>query len=542
MKKLAWFSRSSVIVLLILLSLKAYAERDCSAEVMTTEGAVKGFEEQGYGVCAWKGIPYAAPPVGDLRWKKTQPPLPRSAVLEATQVGMSCPQKEEITSGGKSIGFSEDCLFLNIWSPKNQDNGKLSPVMVYFHGGGFQQGSGGYTMYDGKYLAGQKDVVLVTVNYRIGALGFLALPELRQEDPDGSTGNYGILDQIQALKWLKANIKNFGGDPNRIMIFGQSAGGMSVCVLMVSPLSEGLFERAVSMSGPCELFFTMEEGFEQGKEFAERVGCSGDRVLDCLRSKPADALVVKSGNRLLNLGVTYAPHIDGYVLPDFPIKLIKQGKYHRVPFMVGNTKEELRLYTMMFSGIGLIQPHTINWLMRKLVAGNYVEEILAMYNYKDYRRPIDLFLNVATDMVFSGPAWQMAEAMWDKNPVYMYRVDWNDHNFPHKMGAFHGIDVPLVFGTIQDKNFLSQLLASKPVLERAKPLSEQMMSYYTNFARTGNPNGEGLLEWTAYDPEKKSRIIFDTPITISPLSEQEIKRLAYFEQNPMKKIVKVRKK
>jgi len=534
MKRLPVWMRSIAAVLFALLAARAYGQRDCSAPVKTTEGEVRGFQENAPEACAWKGIPYAAAPIGDLRWRATMPALARSGILEATQVGMSCPQKEEFTSGGKSIGFSEDCLFLNIWSPKKEGN---FPVMVFFHGGGFQQGSGGYSIYNGKYLAGEKDVVLVTVNYRIGGLGFLALPELKSEDKNGSSGNYGILDQIQALKWLKANVRNFGGDPGQVTIFGQSAGAMSVCALMVSPLSEGLFERAISMSGPCELFFSMDEGFEQGKKIAETVGCSGDQVLACLRGKPADSLVVKSGNRLLNLGVTYAPHVDGYVLPDFPIKLMRQGKYHQVPFMVGCMKEEIRLYTMMFSGIGMVQPATINWLMRKLADG-YTDDILKMYSYKDYRRPIDLFLNVANDMVFAGPAWQMGEAMSGKSPVYMYRVDWHDHKFPHKMGAFHGMDVPLVFGTLKDKNLMTSLMADKQVLKRAAPLSRQMMDYYTNFARSGNPNASGLLEWPAYDTAKKNRMILDTPLALSPLSDQELKRFSYFEQHPMKEIVK----
>jgi para-nitrobenzyl esterase len=271
------------------------------------------------------------------------------------------------------------------------------------------------------------------------------------------------------------------------------------------------------------------------------VGCSGDQVLACMRSKPAESLVVKSGNRLLNMGVTYAPHVDGYVLPDFPIKLMKQGKYHQVPFMVGDMKEEIRLYTMMFAGIGMVQPATINWLMRKL-AGDYAQDVLKMYSYKDYRRPIDLFLNVANDMVFAGPAWQMGEAMSGKIPVYMYRVDWNNHKFPHKMGSFHGMDIPLVFNTLKDKNLMTSLMADKKVIERAEPLSQQMMNYYTNFARSGNPNASGLPDWPAYDTAKKNRMILNTPLVLSPLSDQELKRFSYFEQHPMKEIVKAGQK
>ncbi len=520
----------------ILVSSKILAQgKDCSAPVQTVEGPVQGLAAEKSAACVWKGIPYAAPPIGDLRFRPTRQALPRSGTLDAAQVGMSCMQKETITSGGKSRGFSEDCLTLNIWSPKTQDSLRL-PVMVWFHGGGFQQGSGGYDIYNGARLAGEKNVVVVTINYRLGTLGFLSLPELRSEDPNGTTGNYGVLDQIQALKWVRANIKNFGGDPGNVTVFGQSAGGMSVCTLLVSPLADGLFQKAIPMSAPCEMFFSLEQGYEQGKAVTEAAGCAGPDLLKCLREKPVAQIMVKTKNKLLALGVSCAPHVDGYVLPDWPMKLIKAGKYSKAPIMLGNTKEELRLYTMMFSGIGLVPAHTVSALLRKL-APDHADEILAMYSYKDYRRPMDLFINVGNDMVFSGSAWQIAEAMSGKNPVYLYRVDWHDTNFPHKMGSFHGLDIPLVFGTLGANTFMVKAMANKRVLKQATPLSDQMMSYYTNFAKTGNPNGPGLADWPAYDPQKKSRIIFDNPIHLAPITDQELKRFHYFEQHPLSEIM-----
>ena len=530
-----------ICALVLSFSLKIYSQtlKDCAAPVKTAEGLVKGLEDEAVGVCVWKGIPYAEPPIGDLRFRATRPALPRSGTLEADEIGMSCPQEEHFTSGGKSVGFSEDCLNLNIWSPKKA--GKF-PVMVWFHGGGFQQGSGGYDIYRGSFLAGEKEVVIVTINYRLGSLGFLTLPELKSEDPNASAGNYGILDQIQALKWVRDNISGFGGDPNNVTIFGQSAGGMSVCAHLVSPLSQGLFQRAIIMSGPCDLFFTLDQGYEQGRTLLQTIGCpdQGPEAVKCIRSKTVDEIYIKSPNRLFALGVTCAPHIDGYVIPDQPMKLIKEGKYHQVPVMLGNLKEELKLYTMMISGTGLVLPGTITALMRKLI-GDRVDEILTMYSYQDYRRPVDLFINVGNDLAFAGPAYQAAEAMSKNHPVYLYRVDWNDSLFPHKMGAFHGLDVPLVYGTLNTNTAMVKMMANKKVKERAKPLSDQMMTYYTNFARTGNPNSEGLPQWPAYDPQKKSRIILDTPITISPLTDQEVKRFKYFEQNPISQIV-VKKK
>ncbi len=526
-----------ICALVLSFSLKSYSRepRDCSAPVKTAEGLVKGMADPEAEACAWKGIPYAAAPVGDLRFRETQPALARTGTLEADQVGMSCPQVEHFTSGGKSRGFSEDCLNLNIWSPKPAGQ---FPVMVWFHGGGFQQGGGGYDMYRGSFLAGEKNVVIVTINYRLGSLGFLALPELKSEDPNGSAGNYGILDQVQALKWVRDNIAGFGGDPANVTIFGQSAGAMSVCAHLVSPLSQGLFQRAVVISGPCDMFFTLDQGYEQGKSLLKTVGCpeQGPDAVKCLRAKTPAEIYIKSPNRLFALGMTCAPHIDGYVIPDQPIKLIQQGKYNRAPLMIGNMKEELKLYTMMISGIGLVPPALITALMRKLM-GDKTDEILALYSYKDYRRPADLFIATGNDLVFGSAAFQMAEAMSKNNPVYLYRVDWNDTNFPHKMGSFHGMDVPLVFGTLNTNTAMVNIMANKKAKERAKPLSDQVMSYYTNFARTGNPNGENLLLWPAYDPKNKSRIIFNNPVTISPLSDQEVKRFQYFQQNPPSQIV-----
>jgi para-nitrobenzyl esterase len=527
------------IVLLLLLGLlfssQSFALDDvvCSEPVSTRQGLIRGLEDPDYAACAWKGIPYAAPPVGDLRLRAPEPPDPHKGVYDAYDVGPSCPQEETLTSGGESKSFSEDCLYLNIWRPAK--SGKF-PVMLWIHGGSFVAGTGSYDMYDGAHLAAEKDVVVVTINYRLGALGFMALPELSEEDPDASTGNYGILDQIRALNWVQENIAGFGGDPDNVTIFGQSAGAMSVCTLVVSPGAAGLFHKAAAMSGPYHMIRTLEEAYESGKALSEKIGCAGPDVLECLREKPVEAFGQKSENDLLAMGITYSPCVDGYVLPDMPLTLIEQGRYHKGPMILSTTRDELRIYTLMIPGLGLWMRSTINALLRFLTGPNY-DEIKSMYSYSDYRRPIDLAFAFGNEMTFDTPAFRIGEAMAGQNPVYLYRFDWNDTRFPHKMGAFHALDIPFVFGSMNIDSRIAKLLASKKTYEENEHLGLKMMSYFTNFAKTGDPNEEGLPQWPKYDTENRNRMHFDTTITIRPLTESEVRRYQYYAERSYKEVL-----
>jgi len=503
----------------------------CAEPVRAGQGTIQGEGEQEHAACVWKGIPYAAPPVGELRFRAPEPPRPHAGVFPADRFGASCPQNELITSGGESAAFSEDCLTLNVWSPTQPGR---YPVMVWIHGGAFREGAGTYEMYDGARLAAEKEVVVVTFNYRIGFLGFMALPELAAEDPHGSAGNYGIMDQIQALRWVRDNIAGFQGDSGNVTIFGQSAGGMSVCTLLASPPAAGLFHKAIPMSGGCDTGVTLEKGFRQGEKFATDLQCRGEDVLPCLRAKPAQAFVPKSGNLFVEgitgAAISHSPKIDGYVLKDNPIASIRAGQYNRVPVMAGHTKDEIRLYTLVIPGMSLLPRFAVTSLLHRFF-GAGAEEIMDLYADEDYQNPSRLLFAVAND-AFIAQGYAAAEALAPQTPIYFYRFDWDKTRLPKKMGAFHGVDIPFVFGALDLNSRIARILASKKTFQQARPLSEQMMSYYTNFARTGDPNGPGLPEWPAYSLKERPRIYFDLPdITVAPLSEKEIERynfLAHF--------------
>jgi len=261
----------------------------CSVPVTTTEGPVSGIPESES--CAYKGVPYAAAPVGALRFRPPAPAPARAEVFVADEFSPWCMQSFHVGILDRnllSIKVSEDCLYLNIWRP--QKSGRF-PVMFFMHGGGLLVNSGATGMYEGEHLSSTQDVVVVTINYRLGAFGFLSLPELSAEDPNGGSGNYGLLDQIAALTWVRDNVAAFGGDPDNVTIFGESAGGWSVCNMLVSPLARGLFHRAILQSGGCDSTRTVDEGYADGRSFTEYVGCSGPDVATCLRDLPADKLL-----------------------------------------------------------------------------------------------------------------------------------------------------------------------------------------------------------------------------------------------------------
>jgi len=341
----------------------ARAEEFCSEPVPTGQGLFTGFLDADYAACVYRGIPFAEPPVGERRLRRPEPPAPRQGAFEANKFGPACVQEESFLNGGKAEAYGEDCLYLNVWRPAK--SGKF-PVMVWIYGGGFVGGAGSFDIYDGAHLASRKDVVVVTFNYRLGAFGFFALPELKAEDPKGSTGNYGILDQVRALEWVRDNIGAFGGDPDNVTVFGQSAGGMSICALLVSPEAKGLFLRAMIMSGPCRLMTELEDGYAKSRELVKTMGCDGSDLLSCLRKKPAKAFEQKSGNDLFQGGVAWSPTVDGAVLPAMPVKMIQEGNYQKVPVIISTTRDELRVYTMMIPGLGLWSRGTVKELLKLL--------------------------------------------------------------------------------------------------------------------------------------------------------------------------------
>ncbi len=505
----------------------ASAEDPCQQPVSTSEGPVIGARDGG--ACAYKGIPYARPPVGDLRWRAPKPPAVRTQPLPALQFSPECSQVEMFPAYlriGRHPVRSEDCLYLNIWRPP--ENG-VYPVMVWIHGGSLTSGSGSSSGYEGDLLAAEKDMVLVTFNYRLGALGFLAHPGLAAEDPHHSSGNYGMLDQVQTLKWVRRNIAKFGGDPDNVTIFGESAGGWSVCMHLASPLSTGLFQRAIMQSGGCDMTRTMEQGFSNGEDFAARLGCSGAERIACMRSKSVEQVVGAMPSRKDATGDYFdlnawehiwAPHQDGWFLTESPLLSLRIGNYNKVPFIVGSNHDEGKLfaaeYKVSYRRTG--KARVVEALTRSL-GPERLSVFTKIYPFADYDRPIDAFVDAKGDISLGCKGFEAAEAATAFPSTYYYRFDYAQNLAPHILGAAHGFEIPFIFDSLDHSPY--NLLYSKSRRQKARPLVQQMMSYWTNFARSGDPNGPGLIKWPVYEQKQKSRLILDLPAHIETTENVE---------------------
>ena len=312
--------------------------------VKLDSGQISGLKQDG--TWTYLGIPYAKPPVGNLRWKPPEPPQPWSGTRECINFGPSCPQAPSDEQVGRT---SEDCLYLNVWTPAKSTSDKL-PVMVWIHGGAFAEGSGSEPLYNGHNLSKQ-GVVVVTINYRLGPLGFLAYPALSKESPHGVSGNYGLMDQVQALKWVKKNIAAFGGNPANVTIFGESAGAMSVDILLAIPQSKGLFNRAIAESGPQWHFgflpplSDLREAEKTGGQLATALGCSSAAdPLAAMRAKTSDEVITAWGWTEQKIspptGPQFFPVVDGWLLPGQLTTLLKEGKQHDVPIIIGSNKDD----------------------------------------------------------------------------------------------------------------------------------------------------------------------------------------------------------
>jgi para-nitrobenzyl esterase len=543
---------SAICVIVICAILPAGCAKTGKFDTVTLDtGQIKGFEKDG--VQTFLGIPYAAPPVGELRWKPPQPAASWDGVRECKEFGSACPQ---VRMPGKSGGvglekMSEDCLYLNVWSPAKDPSDKL-PVMVWIHGGAFQLGAGSIPMYDGHHLAG-KGAIVVTINYRLGPLGFLALPQLSQESPQGSSGDYGLLDQIEALKWVQRNIAAFGGDPGRVTIFGESAGAMSVLEQMVSPLSEGLFAGAISESG---LFLdhgllmyaarSMEQAQQIGLQYAEGLGATGATdVLGAMRDLPVDELIKL--DRIVQDGYflpdpKFVPVVDGWVLPDQPLALWLQGKQHNVPLLLGSNQSEGNLFTLSNP---FLKNMTVEEYRNKIhqYFGSYAGQVLALYPVSQTEDIKPQLSETDTLFDFTAVSKFAATQAHASNPkTWLYRFS---RARPHdKNGACHGAELHYVFGNFKDYPDKSWTIEDLPELlirevkyddEDLKgtlmdstdyKLSDAMMQYWVNFAATGDPNGDGLTAWPAYDPAANLMIDLDSEITVEAVGQDEACKVA----------------
>jgi len=482
--------------------------------VPTASGPVAGKSGTDTATCAWLGIPYAAPPVGELRWKAPQPMPPWTGARPALEYGSQCMQKPMLglKDARNSKGMSEDCLCLNVWRP--QKSGTF-PVMVWIHGGALMFGSG--QGYRADRLAEFGDVVVVTINYRLNIFGFFAAPELRAEDPNRSTGNYGSLDQVAAVRWVRENIASFGGDPANLTIFGESAGAYSVCTLLATPLARGLFQRAILESGSCQGSSDPEPSYQAVPGVAAKLDCAG-QDLKCLRAVPALKLLNRGSGTALNSGFPFNPHHDGYFLSATPLSIIRSGHYNAVPFLAGTNRDEVDALVFFLPELRKARPDQYpSILQSKLVLSDQeTKKLLALYPLDQYRnQPKKAFGKILTDAAMTCPTYFGLAADAAHQPgAYYYRFDYNQTRFGKHLGALHSLEIPFVFNQLDWGGF--KQLYKRKNLPAAQNLSKTMMGYWTNFAKTGNPNGPGLPEWPELKLDHPEVQVLDTSVRTEP--------------------------
>lgn len=478
------------MTLACLTALPAWAQPQASI----AQGALSGATEGAMSV--FKGIPFAAPPVGALRWRAPQPAPGWSGVRDASAFGPICPQIN--LPGRLQLPQSEDCLTLNVWTPNNAPGTKL-PVMVWIYGGSFVFGGSAFPIYDGVELA-QHGVVVVTLNYRLGWLGTFNHPVLAAANPGEPKGDFGLLDQIAALAWVQKNIAAFGGDPANVTIFGESAGGMSVNDLVVSPLAHGLFAKAISQSGlGLWTIGTSAQAQQNAVTFAaleSADGASAD-ALAKLRSLSTEQILADQKK----LSVQSSPFVDGTVLPDQPTALFAQGKEAHVAYLAGSNSDEATLMSAI---------HMTNDDMLKPF-GDALPIVRKAYE-TDGRLSDDQFARqVFADGLFASGAQGLAafEAKLGE-PAYVYHFDYVfDALRLFSSGVGHGGEIPYVFGFTgisMDPNFASKM---KFATDRDKSIAAMMEGYWTNFAKAGNPNGAGLPQWDSSNVAAPATLVVD---------------------------------
>lgn len=470
--------------------------------VATLNGQVKGTQIDG--VAVWKGIPYAKAPLGSLRFRPPEPTTPWKGIYEATKFGPSAIQPpSEIMAylGDTTTETSEDCLYLNIWSPQADD--KRRPVMVWIHGGAFLNGSGTSASYDGTSFATEGDVVVVTINYRLGVFGFLHLGDISGEEYEGS-GNCGILDQVAALKWIKENIAAFGGDPNNITVFGESAGAMSIGILLAIPSAKGLFNKAILQSGASNNILSAETAKRVTGGIMAALGI-GANDLSKLEDLPTETLLNAAQNiPLMALG----PVLDGVVITEHPEEALAKGSSKDIPVLIGTNKDEYRLFTFFDPTWKQLDAEGIESRFEKSLRKVW-PTISAEYVDKEALNQT-LFDELMTFDLFTHPAIRLAERQIEQDtPVWMYRFDWETPVLNGGLKACHALEIPFVWNHI-DKPGAANLIGPSP----SRSIAYHMHKAWINFARNGNPNTEGMPNWPKYGMEKRSTIIFNAESTV----------------------------
>ncbi len=465
-------------------------------KIKTDKGKVQGKLSEDGQVRTFLGIPYAAPPVGSLRWKPPQPDAKWSGVREATQFGHRCMQLD-IFHDMRFLdpGASEDCLTLNVWTPAKDKHAKL-PVMVWIYGGGFVAGATSEPRQDGTHLA-HKGVVVVSMNYRLGLFGFLALPGLSDESPQHAAGNYGLMDQTAALEWVKRNIAAFGGDPGNVTIFGESAGSFSVSAQMASPLARGLFVHAIGESGAAFdsrglSFPPASEQEKQGAAWA--LATFGTSDLAALRGMSAEDLMTKISAQPPDTHAPIRPDVDGYFLPETVPQIYKDGKQAHVPVLAGWNRDEPSALAVNYPIPPTVQSFRD---MAEKTFGSRADEFLKVYPDNSDADAVRSSINFAGDsfIAFSTWEWLQAHVATGGQPVYRYhfeRPSPADKYHPAGSGAFHSDEIEYVFGTLDSR--------PEAVWQpEDRQLSDLIETYWTNFAKTGDPNGGEAPKWPQYN-------------------------------------------
>jgi para-nitrobenzyl esterase len=466
--------------------------------VTTPDGPLEG--ETDGDVKLFRGIPYARPPVGDLRFAPPEPVEPWQETLAANAFKPACSQ---LSIDGKEFNTSssEDCLYLNVWAPEG--DGPF-PVMFWIPGGGYIIGSGAQSEFDGQHLAEQREVVVVTINYRLAAFGFLGHPALREIE--GTTGNFGLLDQREALRWVQRNIASFGGDPQNVTVFGESAGGGSTAMHLISPGSEGLFHRAILESAPATCFPmpTREESEAQARELSDALGCEGSAsdMVQCLRAASMlDVLEALPPNDhfVFGEGVGWWPVVDGEVIPAQPVDLFASGTSSDIPIIIGANSDEARA---LFPKPGTVQGEDdARSILAEFLPAEQIDQVLGFYSLGS--DPQEVMIQIMTDMFICDSRRVARLHTMAGGTAYQYHFTFGFYDDVIGGGAFHTAEIPFVFGNA----------LGVPIPPAGIPLKNAVQGYWSSFARTGSPNGAEGPSWPRYDTDEDVSIRLDLKVS-----------------------------
>ena len=489
--------------------------------VETTLGPVRGTD--GAGVRTWKGIRYAAPPVGDLRFRVPEPPQRWSEVADATSYGPACPQPS-FPNMPLDLGApqGEDCLRLNVWASRDTEPGDGKPVMVWLHGGAYVLGSSSQPLYDGRRLVNGGEVVVVTVNYRLGALGFLDLSSFNTARRRFDS-NIGLHDVLAALRWVRDNIAAFGGDPRRVTLFGESAGAGIVTTLLATPAAEGLFAGAIAQSSPATSVYDRDRARLVAVSVLDKLGIAPSDV-DRLPGVPTAALLAASQKVFDEVPVrnpgtlAFVPIVDGGLLHDYPVKAAQDGRSHPVPLIIGTNKREAALFRLLRSPLMPITPRAITSMFTQIAAEQPDLQLPAPEQiwsaYSRFRPRKSRSLNIATDVGFRMPSVWLAEGYSRVAPVYLYRFDYSTPLLKLLLiSAAHATELPYVWGNLGAPRDPTLKLGGT---KTAKAVSKRVRTRWINFATGGTPAGpSGEQDWTAYREGDRACLIIDKGDTVA---------------------------